>query len=76
MNVFIKHKDILGFALLAVMIIILPVFVKSEYYFIVLNVIGLNTIVVVGLNLLIGFAGQISLGMPPFTAWVHTSQAS
>jgi branched-chain amino acid transport system permease protein len=66
MNVFLKKKDIFGFALLAVLIIILPVFVKSKYYFIVLNVIGLNTIVVVGLNLLIGFAGQISLGHAAF----------
>ena len=31
-----------------------------------LNVIGLNAIVVVGLNLLIGFAGQISLGHAAF----------
>ena len=66
MNTFFKHKDFFGFVLLAVMIIALPVLVKSKYYFIVLNVIGLNTIVVVGLNLLIGFAGQISLGHAAF----------
>jgi branched-chain amino acid transport system permease protein len=66
MSLFFKHKDIFGFILLAVTIIILPVFVKSKYYLIVLNVIGLNTIVVVGLNLLIGFAGQISLGHAAF----------
>ena len=61
-----KQKDILGFGALAVIIIILPLFVESKYYLIVLNVIGLNTIVVVGLNLLIGFAGQISLGHAAF----------
>ena len=66
MDTFLKHKDILGFAALAIIIAILPVFVESKYYFIVLNVIGLNTIVVVGLNLLIGFAGQISLGHAAF----------
>jgi branched-chain amino acid transport system permease protein len=66
MRALFRQKDIVGLALLAVMIIILPMFVKSEYYFIVLNVIGLNTIVVVGLNLLIGFAGQISLGHAAF----------
>jgi branched-chain amino acid transport system permease protein len=66
MDVFFKHKDIYGFAVLAIIIVILPVFVESKYYFIVLNVIGLNTIVVVGLNLLIGFAGQISLGHAAF----------
>lgn len=61
-----KQKDIIGFGALAVIIIILPLFVESKYYLIVLNVIGLNTIVVVGLNLLIGFAGQISLGHAAF----------
>ena len=66
MNVFFKQKDLLGFIALAVIIVILPLFVESKYYFIVLNVIGLNTIVVVGLNLLIGFAGQISLGHAAF----------
>ena len=51
---------------MALTIILIPFFVESKYYFIVLNVIGLNTIVVVGLNLLIGFAGQISLGHAAF----------
>lgn len=59
-------KDIIYFATLALIIILIPVFTESKYYFIVLNVIGLNTIVVVGLNLLIGFAGQISLGHAAF----------
>ena len=66
MNTLLKQKDILAFGALAVVIIFLPLFVESKYYFIVLNVIGLNTIVVVGLNLLIGFAGQISLGHAAF----------
>jgi branched-chain amino acid transport system permease protein len=66
MDTLLKQKDILAFGALAVIIIILPLFVESKYYFIVLNVIGLNTIVVVGLNLLIGFAGQISLGHAAF----------
>ena len=66
MNSLSKQKDIIGFGALAVIIIILPLFVESKYYFIVLNVIGLNTIVVVGLNLLIGFTGQISLGHAAF----------
>jgi branched-chain amino acid transport system permease protein len=66
MNSLLKQKDILAFGALAFVIIILPLFVESKYYFIVLNVIGLNTIVVVGLNLLIGFAGQISLGHAAF----------
>jgi len=66
MNAFSKNKDLIYFAALAIIIIFIPVFVESKYYFIVLNVIGLNTIVVAGLNLLIGFAGQISLGHAAF----------
>ena len=65
MNSF-KHREILYFGILALAILVLPIFVESKYYYIVLNVIGLNTIVVVGLNLLIGFAGQISLGHAAF----------
>ena len=66
MNAVLKQKDVFSFAVLAVVIILIPFVVESQYYFIVLNVIGLNTIVVLGLNLLIGFAGQISLGHAAF----------
>lgn len=61
-----NKRDLAYFGALALIIILIPLFVESKYYFIVLNVIGLNTIVVVGLNLLIGFAGQISLGHAAF----------
>lgn len=60
------HRDVVCFGMLAVVIALIPFFVESDYHLIVLNVIGLNTIVVVGLNLLIGFAGQISLGHAAF----------
>ena len=66
MKSLLKQKDILCFAIFAIIIILIPFCVESKYYFIVLNVIGLNTIVVVGLNLFIGFAGQISLGHAAF----------
>ena len=38
----------------------------GSYYFTLLNLIGLNVIVVLGLNLLMGYAGQISLGHAAF----------
>ncbi|HXX35262.1 MAG TPA: branched-chain amino acid ABC transporter permease [Thermodesulfobacteriota bacterium] len=63
---FLGKRENLFLILLALLIILVPVLVKNKYYFIVMNVIGLNTIVVVGLNLLIGFAGQISLGHAAF----------
>ncbi len=66
MNYLLKQKDILCFSIFTILIITIPLFLENKYYFIVLNVIGLNTIVVVGLNLLIGFAGQISLGHAAF----------
>ncbi len=52
--------------LLAIFIIVLSIFIKSSYFLLILNLIALNTIIVIGLNLLIGFAGQISLGHAAF----------
>lgn len=40
--------------------------VESEYYLTLFNFIGIHTILVVGLNLLMGYAGQISLGHAAF----------
>jgi branched-chain amino acid transport system permease protein len=40
--------------------------VPNEYYFTLLNFIGIHTLLVVGLNLLMGYAGQISLGHAAF----------
>jgi branched-chain amino acid transport system permease protein len=40
--------------------------VANDYYFTLLNIIGINTLLVVGLNLLLGYAGQISLGHAAF----------
>ncbi|HHW35893.1 MAG TPA: branched-chain amino acid ABC transporter permease [Bacillales bacterium] len=51
---------------LAAIIFLLPTFVKSQYLFTILILIGIYTIVTVGLSLLIGYAGQISLGHAAF----------
>jgi branched-chain amino acid transport system permease protein len=45
---------------------LLAIFLQGSYYFTLLNLIGLNIIVVLGLNLLMGYAGQISLGHAAF----------
>jgi len=63
---FIRKRENLFLGIFALLIILIPLLIKNKYYFIVMNVVGLNTIVVVGLNLLIGFAGQISLGHAAF----------
>jgi len=52
--------------LFVAVVILIPLAVESEYYLTLLNFIGIHTILVVGLNLLMGYAGQISLGHAAF----------
>lgn len=52
--------------LFALGILGLPVLLRNNYHLMVLNVAALNVIVAVGLNLLMGYAGQISLGHAAF----------
>jgi branched-chain amino acid transport system permease protein len=47
-------------------VVLLGISLSGSYYFTLLNLIGLNVIVVLGLNLLMGYAGQISLGHAAF----------
>jgi len=60
------HKKWISFSALAAVIALLPLVVEGGYYLLVLNIIAINGLVVLGLNLLIGFAGQISLGHAAF----------
>ncbi len=52
--------------LFALAVLGLAVFMDHDYYFTLLNFIGIYTLLVVGLNLLLGYAGQISLGHAAF----------
>ena len=52
--------------LLALVIGSLPVFIRSSYHLSILIFIGISTILTVGLCLLMGYAGQISLGQAAF----------
>ena len=61
-----EKSNALHLVILVVFLAIVPCFIQSGYYLLVLNIIALNTIVVVGLNLLIGYAGQISIGHAAF----------
>jgi branched-chain amino acid transport system permease protein len=51
---------------LAAFCLLLPLLVKSQYIFTILILIGIYSIVTIGLSLLIGYAGQISLGHAAF----------
>jgi branched-chain amino acid transport system permease protein len=55
-----------GVAVLAAVIVLLPLFLANNYWTEVAILVGINAIVCVGLNLLIGYAGQISLGHAGF----------
>lgn len=50
----------------AALLVLLPLVLRNDYYLSLLNFIGIHTILVVGLNLLMGYAGQISLGHAAF----------
>ncbi len=56
-------RSILTFAAVA---FLLPVIVKNEYYLSTLTIAWLNGMIALGLGLLMGFAGQISLGHGAF----------
>lgn len=55
-----------GLLALALVIAILPLFLPNRFYYDVAIIAGINAIAVVGLNLLLGYAGQISLGHAGF----------
>jgi len=55
-----------GFVFFSVFLFLLPFTVTNNYYFNVLIIIGINSIIVIGLDLLVGYTGQISLGHAAF----------
>jgi branched-chain amino acid transport system permease protein len=55
-----------GVLALAILVAVLPLILPSPFYLRIAALIGISALVVVGLNLLIGFAGQVSLGHAGF----------
>jgi branched-chain amino acid transport system permease protein len=62
----LRHRTGLMVWGLAVILALTPLVMRNPYNLGILNLIGLYVIVVLGLNLFIGFAGQISLGHAAF----------
>jgi branched-chain amino acid transport system permease protein len=62
----IRHRTGLLVWALAAGLALLPLVMRNPYTLGILNLIALYTIVVLGLNLFIGYAGQISLGHAGF----------
>ena len=55
-----------GLLVLAALLLALPLLLTNPYYYDVAIRIAMNAVVVIGLNLLIGYTGQISLGHAGF----------
>ena len=69
-----RHRTGLLVWLLAVFLALIPKVVQNPYNLGILNLIALYTIAVLGLNLFIGYAGQISLGHAAFFGlWAYGS---
>lgn len=55
-----------GYLLFIAIISILPLVVQTQYVFTLLILLGIYSIITIGLSLLIGYAGQISIGHAAF----------
>ena len=56
----------MGLLILAAILAVLPFVLPNSFYFDIVNRMAINAVLALGLNLLIGFAGQISLGHAAF----------
>ena len=65
---FSLHRTGLLVGLLSAALILYPCLQRNPYTIGLTNLIGINTIIVLGLNLFIGYTGQISLGHAAFFA--------
>ncbi len=61
-----EKQDVLIFIVFGLVVLIMPQVLGGSYLLNVLVFIGINTMLAVALNLLLGFAGQISLGHGAF----------
>ncbi len=62
------HPQTGGLIALAAIMFVIPMMLQNGFHFEIAILIGINAIVCVGLNLLIGYTGQISLGHAAFFA--------
>jgi len=61
-----RWKNLAGVSAFALFVGILPLFLRTPYFLSTMVLVGLYTLVVIGLCLLMGYAGQISLGQSAF----------
>lgn len=61
-----KNKNVILIVLIAALFAVFPLMVTSGYYLGILVIVGLYSIVAIGLGLLLGYAGQVSFGQAAF----------
>jgi len=54
-------KNLLSLLALSIVVMVLPLIITSPYYLSILIFVGIYSLITVGLSLLMGYAGQISL---------------
>jgi branched-chain amino acid transport system permease protein len=64
----VRHRTGISVLALAAALVLAPLFLRNPYTLGQLNLIGIRVIAVLGLNLFIGYTGQISLGHAGFFA--------
>ena len=62
MSLYKRHQNIFEILILTAFLCVVPLFFKNDFYYEIAILSLLNAIICIGLNLLIGYAGQISLG--------------
>lgn len=62
----IYNNSPVGILIFAVLLLIMPIFIKSNYIYTVFIMIGFYALVCNGMTMLVGYAGQISLGHAAF----------
>ncbi|MBW6468098.1 MAG: branched-chain amino acid ABC transporter permease [Coriobacteriia bacterium] len=62
----IDIRTVVGLALVAALVFAVPVLTSDRYLLKVLTFVGVNVIIVTGMALLFGYAGQVSLGHAAF----------
>jgi branched-chain amino acid transport system permease protein len=61
-----RYPNLIALGLAALLLGLLPFRVQNDYILTIMNLVGLFTMLTVGLSLLMGYAGQISLGQATF----------
>jgi branched-chain amino acid transport system permease protein len=66
LNALGRYPNALGLAALAVVLALIPAFIRNNYILTIFILVAQFTILTIGLSLLMGYAGQISLGHATF----------